>query len=141
MAKILDFAILHEEEVIREAHQILATLAEVPILPKGGKPANEILARFLKNTTQYTSFVVCRPDGQVVASSVPVTTALNFSDRSYFREVLKNKSFSIGQFVVGRITGKPIVVFGYPVLDRQGKVTAVLLASLDLSRVTKFEAE
>jgi len=141
MGKILDFAVLHEEDVIQETHRILATLAEVPILPKGGKPANEFLARLLKNSPQYTNFVVCRPDGQVIASAVPIKTALNLSDRPYFHDVLKNKSFSIGQYVMGRITGKPIVVFAYPVLDRQGKATAVLLAPLDLSHVTKFEAE
>ena len=141
MAKILDFAIIHEEDIIRETHQILAMLADVPTLHEGGKPASEILARFLKNSPQYTNFVVCRPDGQVIASAVPLITTLNFSDRPHFRDLIKNKSFTIGQYVVGRITGKPIIVFGYPVLDRQGEVTAVLLAPLDLSHVTKFEAE
>lgn len=50
IAKILDFAILHEEEVIRETHRILAALAEVPTLREGGSPASEFLARFLKNS-------------------------------------------------------------------------------------------
>lgn len=141
MAKILDFAVLHEEEVVQETHQILAILAEAPILLDGGKPASELLARLLKESPQYTNFVVCRPDGQVIASAVPLKTPENFSDRPYFQDVLKNKSFSIGQYVVGRITGKPIIVFGHPVLDRQGTTAAVLLAPLDLSRVTRFEAE
>jgi len=141
MAKILDFAVLHEEEVIQETHRILAMLAEVPVLLDGGKPAGELLARFLKESPQYTNFVVCRPDGQVIASAVPLKTPENFSDRPYFQEVLKNRSFTIGQFVVGRITGKPILVFAHPVLDRQGTTAAVLLAPLDLSRVTRFEAE
>src|SRR5512140_1194759 len=141
MAKTLDFAIIHEEDIIRETHQILAMLADVPILHEGGKPVSEILARLLKNSPQYTNFVVCRPDGQVIASAVLLATTLNFSDRPYFRDLIGNKSFTIGQYVVGRITGKPIIVFGYPVLDRQGKVTTVLLAPLDLSHVTKFEAE
>ncbi len=141
MEKILDFAVLHEEEIIRDTHRILAMLADVPILPKGGKPASEFLARLLKNSPEYTNFVVCRPDGQVIASAVTFIATSNFSDRPYFQDVLKNKSYSIGQYTVGRITGKPIIVFGYPVLDRQGNVIAVLLAPLDLSRVTRFEAE
>ena len=141
VSKILDFAILHEEEVIRETHRILSVLAEVPNLREGGKPASEFLARLLENSPEYTNFVVCRPDGQVVASAVPLTTEINFSDRPYFQDVLKSKSFSIGEYTVGRITGKPIIVFGYPVIDRRGNVTAVLLAPLDLSRVTRFEAE
>ena len=141
VSKILDFAILHEEEVIRDTHWILSVLAEVPDLRKGGKPASEFLARLLVNSPEYTNFVVCRPDGQVVASAVPLTTEINFSDRPYFQDVLKSKSFSIGPYTVGRITGKPIIVLGYPVIDRRGDVTAVLLAPLDLSRVTRFEAE
>ncbi|HSQ15512.1 MAG TPA: HAMP domain-containing protein, partial [Candidatus Binatia bacterium] len=141
VSKILDFAILHEEEAIRDTHWILSVLAEVPNLREGGKPASEFLARLLVNSPEYTNFVVCRPDGQVVASAVPLTTEINFSDRPYFQDVLKSKSFSIGQYTVGRITGKPIIVFGYPVIDRRGNVTSVLLAPLDLSRVTRFETE
>jgi len=141
MAKILDFAVLHEEEVVQETHQILAMLAEAPILLDGGNPANDLLVRFLKNSPRYTNFVVCRPDGQVIASAIPLKTPENFSDRPYFQDVLENKSFTIGPYVVGRITGKPIIVFGYPVLDRRGTVAAVLLAPLDLSRVTRIEAE
>ena len=141
MTKILDFAILHEEEVARETQRILATMADVPILLNGGKPANDVLARFLMYSPEYTNFVVAGPDGHVIASAVPLKTALNFSDRPYFQDLLKSKSFTISQYLVGRITGKPIVVFGYPVLDRRGNVTAVLIAPLDLSRVTRFEAE
>lgn len=74
MAKILDFEIIHEEDIIRETHQILGMLADVPTLHEGGKTVSEILARFLKNSPQYTNFVVCRPDGQVIASAVPLTT-------------------------------------------------------------------
>ena len=56
MEKILTFAILHEEETIRETHRILATLAEVPIVRNGGNHANEFLARFLKASPGYTNF-------------------------------------------------------------------------------------
>ena len=132
VSKILDFAILHEEEAIRDTHWILSALAEVPILREGGKPASDSCPAPGKQPRVH-EFRGLSPDGQVVASAVPVTTEFNFSDRPYFQDVLKNKSFSIGPYTVGRITGKPIIVFGYPVIDRRGNVTAVLLAPLDLS--------
>ena len=139
MVKILDFAILHEEEVIRETHRILATLAEVPIVRKGGNHANEFLARLLRNSPEYVNFGVIRPDGQAISSAVPLKAPLNFSDRPYFQDALKNKSFSIGQYQVGRIVGKPTINFGYPVIDGKGKVAAVVFAALNLSYVSKIE--
>ncbi len=141
MGKILSFAVLHEEETIRETHRILAMLAEVPIVRKGGKHADEYLARLLKASPEYTNLGVVRPDGQVIASAVPQKASLNFSDRPYFQDALKNKSFSIGSYQTGRMSGKPTVPFGYPVFDRKGEVTVVLFAGIDLSKVTKFEAE
>ncbi len=141
MARLLDFAVIHEEEEISETDRILAALAEVPFLRKGGKPASEFLARLLKVSTEYTNFGVLRPDGQMIASALPLKAPLNVSDRSYFQDALRKKSFTSGQFIVDRITGKPVVAFGRPVLDRQGKVTAVLFASLALDHVTKFESD
>ncbi|MEW6719267.1 MAG: PAS domain S-box protein, partial [Thermodesulfobacteriota bacterium] len=141
MEKILAFAVLYEEEVIREVQRDLAMLADVPVVRGGGKPASEILARLLKNSPKYTNFLVCRPDGRVISSALPLRSAVDFSDRPYFQEVLKNKSFTIGQYFVGRITGKPVIPFAWPVLDRRGEVTAVLIIPLDLSLVTEFEAE
>ncbi len=139
--KILSFAVLHEEGTIREAHRILAMLAEVSIVRKGGHHANEYLARVLKASPGYTNFGVIRPDGQVIASAIPLKEPPNVSDRPYFQDALKNRSFSIGSYQIGRTSGKPSVPFGYPVLDRQGKVIAVLFAGIDLSLATKFEAE
>ncbi|HQT97576.1 MAG TPA: PAS domain S-box protein [Thermodesulfobacteriota bacterium] len=141
MGKILDFAVLHEEEVIRETHRILAMLADVPILLEGGKPAGEYLARFLKHSPEYANFGLIRPDGQVIASALPFKKSLNLSDRPYFQDAIKARTLSVGRYQVGRITGTPVINFGYPVIDRQGKLTAVIFAALDLSRVTKFGSE
>jgi PAS domain S-box-containing protein len=141
MAKILKFAVLHEEENVRETHRILATLAEIPIVRKGGNPASEYLARFLKNSPEFANVGLIRPNGQVIASALPFNKSLNLSDRSYFQDAIKTRSFSVGQYQVGRISGKPVLNFGYPILDRQGKVSAVIFTALDLSLITKFEAE
>ena len=142
MAQVLKLATFHEEEATRETHRKLAMLADVPIVLEGGKLADEFLARFLKNNPEYTNFGVIRPDGQVIASAVPLINAsLNFSDRPYFQNALKNKSFSVGEYQIGRMSGKPTMPFGYPVIDRQGKVIAVVFAGMDISLVKDFETE
>ena len=141
IAKILDFAILHEEEVIRETQRILATLVEVPAIREGGSSASESLARLLKYSPEYANFGLIRPDGRLIASALPFKKPLNLTDRSYFQDAVRTRTFSVGEYQVGRVTGTPVINFGYPVIDRKGKLTAVIFAALDLSRVTKFEAE
>ncbi len=140
MTKILDFAVLHEEGVLRETHRILATLAEVPVVRKGGDDASAFLARLLNSSPEYANFGVARSDGQVISSAVPLENPVDISDRSYFKDALRTRSLSIGQFQVGRITGTPAANIGYPLLDRQGNVAGVIYASLNLSLVTSFEA-
>jgi PAS domain S-box-containing protein len=140
MAKILDFAILHEEEVIRETHRILSVLAEVPFVRDGGNRSDEFLARFLKSSPAYANFGIARLDGRVVASALPMKEPVNISDRLYFKETLRTRAFSVGQYQVGRITETPVINFGYPLLGPQGNVTGIVFAALNLSLVTQFES-
>ena len=141
MANILDFAVSNEEEILQETQHMLAILAEVPVIRGGGKPADEFLARLLKNRPEYANIGIIRPDGQVISSAVPFNKPINVSDRQYFKDALRTRSFSVGQYQIGRITGKPIINFGYPILDQKGDVSAVIFAGLELSHVTKTEVE
>src|SRR3972149_5128505 len=140
-ARIINFAALQEEEFFRETRQTLGMLADIPAVARGGQKCNELLASFLKSFPQYTNFGVARPDGEVFCSAVPLKNPVNVSDRSYFRDVLEDRLFSVGEFQVGRGTGKPAINFGYPVLDKNRNVAAVVYAALDLSWVAKVEYE
>ena len=52
---------------------------------------------------------------------------------SIFGGAVETRDFAIGEYQVGRITGKATVNFGYPVLDDAGHVGAVVFAALDLA--------
>ncbi len=140
-AEILRLAVIFEEEAIRNTHRILAMLAENPAVRRGGNPADAVLARLLKDNPEYANFGVVDRDGRVTASGLPLTQPVNLSDRVYIRDALRSRSLAVGRYQVGRITGRPSINFGYPVLDRQGNVTAVVYAALDLSRETRLETE
>ncbi len=141
MGNILHLAVLHEEEVIRGTHRLMAALASAPPVREGGRGCSEFLARILANSPEYLNLGTHRPDGQVVCTAVPLKTPVNAYDRPHFQAALRNRTFSMSGYMTGRITGKPIVLFGYPVFDPKGRVSAVLFASMDLSRHTRFEAE
>jgi len=55
--------------------------------------------------------------------------------------VLESRDLVIGDYIVGRVTGKATLGLGYPVLDEAGEVRAVLYAGLDLDRLNKIAAK
>ncbi|MBP2673738.1 MAG: domain S-box [Deltaproteobacteria bacterium] len=141
MGNILNFAVLHEEEAIRGTRHLMAAIAETPQVRMEGKPCGEFLARVMEHSPDYLNFGVARPDGQVVCSAVPMKDPLYMNDLEHFQSALWGRSFAMGRHIVGRIVGKHIVPFAYPVFDERGRVSSILFASLDLSVVKKFEGE
>ncbi|WP_273036724.1 diguanylate cyclase domain-containing protein [Massilia timonae] len=57
---------------------------------------------------------------------------LDAAGRDYFERPLATRRGFMAQPIVSRISGRQVVVIGAPVLDRGGKVSGVLTASMDL---------
>lgn len=55
----------------------------------------------------------------------------------WFRRAVEGRSFAVGEYQVGRIVGKPVVVFARPVLERDGRLRAVVFAALDLASLDR----
>ena len=84
---------------------------------------------------RYANLGVIKTNGDVAASALPLTNTVNLADRSFFQRALATRDLSIGDYQVGRITGKPSFNLGYPVFDPSGQVQAVVFAALDLDWV------
>jgi len=67
----------------------------------------------------------------VALADYPVRTNrvhTSFADREYFQQALKGE-FAIGPPVIGRVTRVPVLPMAMPILDRAGKVRAVLIGA------------
>ena len=42
------------------------------------------------------------------------SSAKSFADRSYFREALATGDFALSDYIIGRVTGKPVIVLALP---------------------------
>lgn len=73
------------------------------------------------------------PNGDVACAAVPPKGLVNFSDRNWFRQALTTQDLVIGNLVVGRILGKPLITFAKAMRDETGRVASVLYLSLDLA--------
>ncbi|MBU2053435.1 MAG: PAS domain S-box protein, partial [Proteobacteria bacterium] len=124
------------EHTIMETRQILFTLSQMPQFRQQDSAAcSKIFADLLKKTENYSGFAAAKPKGEVFASAPTVTKPVSFADRPWFQRLVQTRSFVIGEYSIGRISGKPTVVLGYPVLDHTGQLMAVFSAGLDLGRL------
>ena len=70
--------------------------------------------------------------GDVFCSGVPLMEPISASDRLYFREALRTRSFVGSGYQISMSTSKPTINYAYPVIHENGDVLAVVFAALDL---------
>jgi signal transduction histidine kinase len=122
------------ERLIEGARQLLVTLVRLPaVRDRNPAACNALLADLLTRHSSYANLGVIDGDGNVFCSALPMTGSVYAGDRVYFRRAVETRDFAIGDYQIGRITGKATLVFGYPVLDDGGHVRAVIFAALDLA--------
>lgn len=130
-----------QDGFIEGARQILTTFAQLPEIRNGDMPAcNRLFTELLAKFPNYANFGVIAPDGRVTCSALPLSAQLNLADRGYFHRAMEGREFAIGEYQIGRITGKASVNFGYPVIDQGGAVRTVVFAALDLAWLNELAA-
>jgi PAS domain S-box-containing protein len=140
--QIVEIASARQARFIDAARQLLAVLAEGSEVASGDPLACN---RFVKGLTDRTGVYVnlgrIDLDGNLVCSAIGFSGNLNLAEHSYFRRARDSKDFAIGDYQIGKVTGRASVNFGYPVLNGSGEVTAVMYAALDLTWLTRLTAE
>ena len=134
VSAISRLAAAQQEQFIRNARQLLATLAEFSFLTLTTNAASSEthLINLTKLSPDYLTFGLIELDGTVFCSASAANIGTSLADRSYFQRVIQTKSFAIGDFQVGRLTGQPSINFGYPVFDEHAQLRRVLFAALKL---------
>lgn len=131
-----------QARLVEGARQLLVTLSHLPeVRDRKGDECNTLLADLVAQYPLYLNLGVIALDGQVICSGVPLPGPTNLADRTYFQRALQTRDFAIGDYQIGRITGKPSVNFGYPVLSESGQVQAVVFAAMDLEWFNQLPLE
>jgi len=131
-----------QEELIEDARHLLIALAQISAV-RGRDPVtcSALLANLLKGYTRYANLGAADSAGDIFCSAVPLTAPVNAADRAWFQRAVQTRDFAVGEYQIGRITGRAVLVFGYPVLDEAGTVQAVVFAPLDLVWLNQLGAE
>ncbi len=121
-----------EDEMIAGTRQLLRALAESSQVQSARWGNCTKLLRTLFADSRYANLGVIKTNGNVAASALPLTNTVSLADRSFFQRALATRDLSLGDYEVGRISGKPSFNLGYPVFDPSGRVQSVVFAALDL---------
>lgn len=123
-----------QERVFREARELSQILASVPRLtdPSQNSFCGRFLADIHKTMPRYGNIGFATPDGNIYCSAVPSSRTINIADRAYFRRAIESGQFAVGEYLLGRITGKPSITVGLPLLETNGKIKGIIFAAIDL---------
>jgi len=135
-------AAAEQQQLIGQARQILHVLAQLLRVDglAEGQACNRILADAIRIETRFANFGVVGRDGYLRCSALPWQAPVYLGDRAYFRDAIASRAFTIGDFQVGRVTGRSSVHFGYPVAGENGATAGVVFAALELSWVQLLAA-
>lgn len=131
----------NQGQLIGGVRQLLVSLSQLPeIRARDAAACSAFLSKLLQQYPLYANLGVASADGTTRCSALPVQTPVNLSDRAYFQRALRTRDFAIGDYQIGRITGKATVNFGYPVIE-EGRIEAVVFSALDLAWLNQLAAQ
>jgi signal transduction histidine kinase len=130
--KVKDISRLHET-IIDNTRTLLTTLSHMtPVRKLDHADSQSILADLISEHRIFTSANIILPNGDLYVTTHPVMINVNYADRLWFQSVMKTQSFSLGEYVIGRLTGKPILSAAAPIMDEEGNLKAILGVGINL---------
>ena len=115
--------VVHEEaEIVERARHLMTALAELPVVRERRHDACAVLlARLLAEYKVYATLGVTSADGQVVCSAPAAPPGTTLADRPIFARAQAAGGFIVGEYAVGRLSGKPSLGLGFAVNDAKGR--------------------
>jgi methyl-accepting chemotaxis protein len=110
--------------------------------PGAARGASAVSARLaaLQKSKQYSSvydgLLVLNSDGKMIASSNPASVGLDCSDRDYFKETMKGKTY-ISQMIINKTTGVATVAVTAPIVNDANKTIGVCGITFSTSALTE----
>lgn len=122
-----------QQPQVEAIRQLLGDLASAPAIKERlPRPCDEYLRNLKAAHPQYTDLGALTLDGKVLCHSDAGRVGADAGDRPFFQRVMESRQFSVGEYGVGRSSGKAGVGFAVPVYDAASVPIAVVFAALDL---------
>jgi two-component sensor histidine kinase len=126
---------------LESMQQMVEALVRDPVVANAEAGCDAILAGLRRvNEGRYANLWVIQPDGALLCSALPATRGTRYAVQSYLTEAIKDQRFTIGSFIIGGLSRRPVLTAGAPVLAG-GQVVRVVAASLELDFLLRRSAD
>src|SRR5262249_40879715 len=123
-------------------HQALIALSEVPaIKSKDAEGCEAYLSRTKERYPEFISFIVVDSNGSSFCDSSSEYKPSTAAGRGYFANVLQTGKFTVGEFAIGRGTGRNVLHFALPFYCNNGRQGGVVIAALSLDWLADYIAQ
>ncbi|WP_152682822.1 PAS domain S-box protein [Caenimonas sp. SL110] len=138
LQSVVDLGAAHQESLVEGARQMLAAIAYSPPVFGGSlQECSDYLRKLQKHyPVGYGNFGVLDEQGRLTCRGNAPASAINSSDRPFYRRAVETGLFTVGEFTLSRASGKPILTFGFPVYrDDDGRtLRGVTYLALDVGQ-------
>jgi len=135
--QLTEMSVLQQEQVLEGSRQLLVALGSLVQLSGIDALRQETcgpaFAKLKEDFSFYSNLGVVNRQGDLVCSALPLAAPVSLADRSWFIRAQASRSFSVGDYQVGRLTGVPTLNVALPVLDRSGAFTGAIFLAIDLN--------
>ena len=139
---VRQYAILvsaYERDYFRDIQRLLTTLATEPSIKQMDvRECREVLDRALEGFPEYVSISASEPGGTVICTTAESARTANVADRTWFRDVLVNRAFTISDYTVSQNSGEPVIVAASPIRNDDNEIRGVLHIDIDLDWLSLF---
>lgn len=124
----------HEFEHSKNILSLMSSLTEI----KSGNmtECKKIIDSFISSDAinKYSSLGVANKDGNIFCTSSTSGLNINISDRDYYIKARDTKQFSIGGYILGKVTGKPFITSSYPLFDEKQNFIGIIAMGTEIKR-------
>lgn len=125
-----------QNDLVRNAQSILFFVSQMMDEHEHSpKTFKTMFARLSPLAPELTGLLITNADGEVIDRTYSTKQKLNISDQPYYQRVMQTKDFVIGEYLISRITGKPILTLLQPTLNKAGEVKNIIAAGIDLRHI------
>jgi len=122
-----------QQQIVQGIRQALIALSELPaIKAKDTQGCNAYLSKIKQRYPGFISFIVVDMNGSSFCDASSDHKPSTAAGRPYFASTLKTGAFTVGEFAIGRLTGRNVLHFALPFYGDDARMGGVVIAALSL---------
>ena len=122
-----------QADLLSNVRNLLNVLTSIPAIRNHETAVcGQILGDIIRLQPGLTNLWTARADGGVPCSDDPAGLHLNMSSRQYFRDALVSNDFVVSNYIVGRLSGRPVLVTALAFGADRGEDAGVVFAGVDI---------